>query len=989
MSSTLWQSFLHDDVESFQRFLSRAARASSPWSRAQVNARDPDGRTLLHLIASSPRSSAIDFANAWLAIPSLDLYAQDVESGWTALHRALYAGNAAVARAVLARDVQAATDFSSPGGAHHRPGGLLQMKDREGNRPWDVYRATVPARDRMPTTASGGFPAAAVANPGEGDPSASEGEEGEAGGTRDGRRPMGRPRRNWHADEVGTFGSNKNLTLGLGDADDRQFPERIVLSRPEHLLRRFDREWEESRGARRMPLAPEADRRADRPFLIKSRPIVVQDLIMSKLHTAIVTDDPESNLWMCGVGPGGRLGTGDGSTRFGWVCIETGALAGKNVVAVALGQDHSIAVSGPGEVFTWGSNQYGQLGYRLPPADNRNDHPIQGTPRQIFNPFKGEIIIGAAASAIHSVVFTATGLYTFGKNDGQLGLVDSDARSLEMQVTPRRVGGSLFNSPIQMVSAIDRATAVLLESHDVWVFTQYGYSRVTFPLDARAGWTRNRRSATRYRRSTNHIIKVVSGGNTIGAMSSFGEVYTVEVTPRPVPSSMAASTTNPAKIRHSLSSPVRVWSVKQSPMAATDVDIGQGGSVIIGTQSGSAWREEKRAKIKEAGPKDSRFVRVPGLSRVVGVRSNAFGAYAVAQRDCEVTEKIQIDPSSLWNDYFHLLPFMKLAVPSQDSISLGRRALLREERSFTVHDHLRSLHAAVLSSPDIESQIQAVIQAQDQWSNPHPGMVWMASSGSHVQIPTHEFILSARSPVLRKALAEFQLNHSFTIPDVLVMERMENGQTQVWFHGLDFLSILNLVLLMYTDRVLDLWRSTRPSHSDAFRYRQVRTEVMRIATHLELRTPERAPTTSLNIDMESAFMDPSFFESGDVRIELNGGSAHAHSQVICQRCPFFGGLFRGRSGGRWLASRRDDGAPDKITVDLKDIDFSVFAYVLRHLYADTGAELFEDVKSDSLDEFMNLILDVMSAANELMIDRLSQICQKMLGRFGKWYAFER
>jgi hypothetical protein len=36
-----------------------------------------------------------------------------------------------------------------------------------------------------------------------------------------------------------------------------------------------------------------------------------------------------------------------------------------------------------------------------------------------------------------------------------------------------------------------------------------------------------------------------------------------------------------------------------------------------------------------------------------------------------------------------------------------------------------------------------------------------------------------------------------------------------------------------------------------------------------------------------------------------------------------------------------------------------------------------------LDDFIDLILDVMSAANELMMDRLAQVCQKMLGRFGK------
>jgi hypothetical protein len=43
------------------------------------------------------------------------------------------------------------------------------------------------------------------------------------------------------------------------------------------------------------------------------------------------------------------------------------------------------------------------------------------------------------------VVFSTSGLYTFGKNEGQLGLVDSDARSLEVQTTPP-VGTRVLNS---------------------------------------------------------------------------------------------------------------------------------------------------------------------------------------------------------------------------------------------------------------------------------------------------------------------------------------------------------------------------------------------------------------------------------------------------------------------------------------------------------------------------------------------------------------
>jgi hypothetical protein len=55
---------------------------------------------------------------------------------------------------------------------------------------------------------------------------------------------------------------------------------------------------------------------------------------------------------------------------------------------------------------------------------------------------------------------------------------------------------------------------------------------------------------------------------------------------------------------------------------------------------------------------------------------------------------------------------------------------------------------------------------------------------------------------------------------------------------------------------------------------------------------------------------------------------------------------------------------------------------MRHIYADTDDELFEDVKANDLDDFVDLIIDVLAIANELMLERLAQICQKLLGRFG-------
>ena len=1033
MSCNLWEYFLRDDVESFQRFLANASHtsggsrvsgggssnfkagspgtviASSPGpsgknkkltgtspgtptadraggprsgtaalSRAELNARDLQGRTLLHLVASSTKPTAVEFALSLLEIPFLDIYAQDAESGWTALHRALYAGNATIAQALMARDLRDVTDFGKLGNPSHPSGSLIKVKDREGYSPFDVYGATIMPRDIKQIISPGEFSDPTIADLQGSDAASSASSDGDGDDADDiytGKSTQ-KPRTNLGADEVFTFGSNKNLNLGLGDQDDRQFPERVVLKRPQHLLQRFFREFQEQQSDDGHQVSGLS---TDLPVLIKNKPVKFQDVVMSKLHTAIVTDDPECNLFMCGFGPGGRLGTGDESTSFNFACIETGGLAKKKVISVALGQDHSLAITEQGEIFSWGSNRFGQLGYNLPKANNRDDVPIQTTPRQIFNPFKKEVIYGAAASTIHSVVYSSSGLYTFGKNEGQLGLVDSDARSLEAQTTPRRVGASLFSAGIQMVTATDYATAVLLQNHEVWVFSQYGYSKVVFPLEISSRFIRDSFMATRYDTSVNRIMKITSGGDAICALSSSGDVFTVQVNKSENPPALT-STTNPAKTRNSLSSPTRVWSVKKSHMAARDVDVGQDGSIIICTTSGSAWRKEKRRKSKGA-LKDYKFVRIPGLSRVVGVRSNAFGAYAVAQRDCNVTrEQIKVDHSTLWHDILPLLPFESLRTAAYDTTNMpkagGNHPL---ELGF---GPAMATKQAVMLASNIESHFPPTR------SDVPNGTVWLMSSQSKARIPVHEFMLTGRSPVLREAFHDFRQKYYFSIPDILAIEYGHDGRSQIRFHDIDFLTVLNVSFFLYTDSVLDFWHQNKISPGNASRFRQVRTEVMRVATHLELPTLERAarlmiePTKALKTDMSRAINDPSFFEDADVVVELNGATRKVHSQIVCQRCPFFDALFHGRSGGKWLSLRRND-PTDIVHVDLKHVEPPVFDFILRYMYADTEEQLFDEVRSEDLEDFIDLVFDVTFAANELMIDRLSQVCQKLIGRFGK------
>jgi hypothetical protein len=223
--------------------------------------------------------------------------------------------------------------------------------------------------------------------------------------------------------------------------------------------------------------------------------------------------------------------------------------------------------------------------------------------------------------------------------------------------------------------------------------------------------------------------------------------------------------------------------------------------------------------------------------------------------------------------------------------------------------------------------------------------------------------------------------------------KADGEKVLVLFQGLDFLAIFNLVLYAYTDSLVDFWNVTRHYPTLAYRYRTVRTELMRVASRLELRQLEPAvrqmvsPRRSLHMDMELAIKDQSFFESGDVIIDLADGEMLLHSDVICQRCPFFEGLFRGRAGGQWLAGRQTEESP-LIHIDLTHVDTHLFELVVRHMYTDAGEEIFEDVTSEdlndllALDELLDHVMDVMSVANELMLDRLTQICQRLIGRYG-------
>ena len=133
-----------------------------------------------------------------------------------------------------------------------------------------------------------------------------------------------------------------------------------------------------------------------------------------------MTAEPKGNLRVCGFGSGGRLGPGQ-HTQYNLVPMQQ---LPQTIVSVALGQDHTLALTSSGEVLSWGLNRFAQLGYVLETTQNggKTEEAIQATPRKIGGALSKKVVVGVAACKTASACWTGTEVYTWGTNHGQLGM---------------------------------------------------------------------------------------------------------------------------------------------------------------------------------------------------------------------------------------------------------------------------------------------------------------------------------------------------------------------------------------------------------------------------------------------------------------------------------------------------------------------------------------------------------------------------------------
>ncbi len=139
-----------------------------------------------------------------------------------------------------------------------------------------------------------------------------------------------------------------------------------------------------------------------------------------RFHSLALKSDSTLLAW--GGNFSGEIGDGSSTDRFTPVAV--GGSNSNNIVAIAAGLNHSVALRKDGTVLTWGSDEFGQLGDGTALEDKSTPVVIGGASN----------VVAIAAGGFHTLALKADGtMLSWGKDDlGQLG----NNAALVNQVSP-------------------------------------------------------------------------------------------------------------------------------------------------------------------------------------------------------------------------------------------------------------------------------------------------------------------------------------------------------------------------------------------------------------------------------------------------------------------------------------------------------------------------------------------------------------------------
>jgi len=196
--------------------------------------------------------------------------------------------------------------------------------------------------------------------------------------------------------------------------------------------------------------------------------------------------------------------------------------ASGQIVQLAAGAEHSLALTSTGQAYAWGDNHYGELGYG---SNTGTDNP-NPTPAQIVLPAGAGPIVQVAAGSFFTLVLTAAGqVYAFGiNNQGQLGnttnnglFASNPARTL--------VGFPEATGPVVQIAAGKSHSLALTSTGQLYAFGDNYNGQLGTTTNNNSGAANPLPTRVTMPAGVGKIIRIAAGDSHSLALTASGQIY--------------------------------------------------------------------------------------------------------------------------------------------------------------------------------------------------------------------------------------------------------------------------------------------------------------------------------------------------------------------------------------------------------------------------------------------------------------------------------
>ncbi|ODV79610.1 uncharacterized protein CANTADRAFT_48967 [Suhomyces tanzawaensis NRRL Y-17324] len=774
--------------------------------------------------------------------------------------------------------------------------------------------------------------------------------------------------------EVYMFGNNNSNQLGFGDSTDRSIPSRLSHN----------------------PFKKYNQHSLSIENLKKPR---YKQVALSKYHSIILTSSGE--LFSCGKGSRGRLGLSNLSDSFKFQKIDIE----DPIKFVSSHNNHTIAVTLQNEVYSWGLNNYNQLGY---------DSSSKSTSKGFTEKFElspslvgGDLrknsaeIKGVATSKIHGVVFTKTELFFWGLNIGQMGFtassqniefkLDDTVYKGEIQSTPRAIS---LRDNVKLVETCELCTFVVTDKNDIHVYFQHhhyklpkipvkGSSDKHFDIFKPTSLTKAVLIQKIVARSLGSCIILLDNGNVMSF--SF----------------------NPDDYKNTKY--LFVWRAYDHDMVVTDIDASYDGSIVLCTRNGSVFIKSSQTKQRKHSVTEislpmpitkNKFKRLDNLNKVVQVFCDpSFSSFGFLRDDVDLLPlKLQkndfvddlaylscINDENTYRKQDQLLTLDhnyktyvtnffypdRLANDEADEPTAEDNTGvvdLLEKKYHHKYDYIRNRKPRSSETYDLE--LNTIQDGSVNITNEKSFKLKFLDGPSDnrgfdckitfkdfptVSIGFHKLVLQLRSRPMKKLFDETNSDDLFVSGDFQAQYYKDENKLEVQ-SPINAISMALFIHFVYcndfldlNDEILNLLDCTYHLKS-TFQIFDMNTRTLGILGVTEI-------FSTLLVE-----------NSGDVIVRLKDDEIKCHSFILKARSAYFETLL----SDRWV----NDGTE---FLDFTDVSLTTFEAILKFIYGAHSDQIFDfEYLFDDTDEYINEVLELIEVADELLLFQLKSLSQVVL-----------